>query len=56
MLFDRILNLPLVQRRSSRNMIYAVNPDAMDGLMVLLTPLIAPESALLSQPSNVVGN
>jgi ArsR family transcriptional regulator, arsenate/arsenite/antimonite-responsive transcriptional repressor len=46
----------LVQRRSSRNMIYAVNPDAMDGLAALLTPLIAPESALSSQLSDIVGN
>ena len=46
----------LVQRRSSRHMIYAVNPDIMDDVMALLAPPIGPSVSLSDQPSDIVGD
>jgi ArsR family transcriptional regulator, arsenate/arsenite/antimonite-responsive transcriptional repressor len=46
----------LVQRRSSRNIIYAVNIDVMDGMMALIAPAIVPPGDLSRQARNVVGN
>ena len=46
----------LVQRRSSRHMIYAVNPDIMVDVMALLAPTIGSPASLSDQPSDIVGD
>jgi ArsR family transcriptional regulator len=46
----------LVQRRSSRHMIYAVNFDIMDDVMALLAPTIEPPASLSDQLSDIVGD
>ena len=46
----------LVQRRSSRHMIYAVNSDIMNDVMALLAPTIEPPASLSDQLSDIVGD